>query len=91
MGPSPDDTRRQSFDANDPAVQVLLLAQRIDTLVREKEEDERQIRELAKRIDDVDRLINKGWGMAIIIPILGAALGFILAYGKTILAPWMKQ
>lgn len=90
MSPN-DQDRRHSFDANDPAVQVLLLAQRIDTLAREKEVDEEKIKELERRVDDMDRLINKGWGMAIIIPALGAIAGILMAYGKTIFAPWLRQ
>lgn len=94
------------FDPNDPAVQILLLAQRVENLGREKEGIERDLereradrenseketqkreKELETRIAKIEGSLGKGAGILIGLASIGTIGGFLLAYGKTIFAPW---
>ena len=78
------------FDEHSAIFQVRLLAQRVDTLTREKERIEAEARDDRKRIAKIEYALAVGWGVLIVIPILGAVLGFLFAYGKVIFGPWFK-
>lgn len=83
---------QERFDAefdNNPLFQVKLLAQRVDTLGREKEQIEDQLRDHSKRLGKIEHNLAMGWGILIVLPILGTILGFLFAYGKIIFKPWM--
>lgn len=90
------------FDPNDPAVQILLLAQRVETLGKEKEgierdlERERAEREnsekgLEDRIAKIEGSLGKGAGILIGLATVGTIGGVLMAWGKTIFAPWMGK
>lgn len=90
---------RDPFDPNDPEVQILLLAQRVETLGKEKEaleralekeHKEREAREkkFDERISAMEKSFQRGAGILLVLPFLGTAIGIILAYGKVIFAPW---
>lgn len=94
----PDPKVFMEFDEDDPRYQVRILGLRIDTLTGEKEDIERELREereerkkLDERVASMERTFQRGAGIAIALPILGTILGFLMAYGKTIFAPWMKS
>lgn len=89
----------ERFNPNDPAVQILLLAQRVENLGREKEELERDLereraerenheKDMDKRIAKMERSFQRGAGIIMILPVLGTAMGILIAYGKVIFAPW---
>jgi hypothetical protein len=70
--------------------QVRLLAQRVETLGKEKEELEVENRNLDKRIRKIEHDLPVGWGILVIVPILGAFVGFLFANGKMIFKPWLS-
>lgn len=85
------------FDEDDPRYQVRILGFRVTALGREKEALEKNLikeqearEKLAERVAAMERSFQRGAGVALAIPILGAMLGIVLAYGKTIFSPWMK-
>ena len=88
-----DDTmpQPQEFDENNPYYQIKLLAQRVDTLTREKEGLEEELREQEKRIQAMERSFQRGAGALIVLPIVGTVVGVLLAYGKLIFAPWIDK
>ncbi len=86
----PDVKQYMEFNEDDPRFQVKLLGMRVDTLTREKEEIEKTARELEKRLSAMERTFQRGAGAMIVIPIVGAVVGFLFAYGKVIFAPWTK-
>jgi hypothetical protein len=90
------------FDPNDPAVQILLLAQRVENLGKEKESIERELereraerekvaRNLEDRVAKIEGSLGKGAGILIGLAAIGTVGGTLMAYGKTIFAPWLKQ
>ncbi len=94
--PYVDPKQFMEFDEDDPRFQVRILGMRVDRLTQEKEDIEEELREerterkkLDERVASMERTFQRGAGIAIALPILGTALGFILAYGKVIFAPWM--
>lgn len=87
------------FDENSAAYKVRILALRVDNLgkekemierelEREREERERHEADLEKRIEKIEKSFQRGAGIMMIIPLLGGVVGFLIAYGKTILKPW---
>lgn len=91
-----DPKQFMEFDEDDPRYQVRILGMRIDALTKEKEDIERELREEKierKKLDDrvaaMEITFQRGAGMMIILPIIGAVIGIIFAYGKIIFAPWM--
>ena len=92
----------QSFndiDPNDRRVQIALLAMRLDNLGREKEKLERDLdeersareeheRAIEARIAAMEKSFQRGAGIVMVLPIVGTIIGLLLAYGKTIFAPW---
>lgn len=78
------------FNEHNPFFQIKLLAYRLDALGREKEKLEEADREHDRRLNAIEHALAVGWGVLIVIPILGAILGFVFAYGKIIFGPWFK-
>ena len=78
------------FDEDDPAFQVRILALRVDTLVKEKEELELRLANDEKRLEDIERSLGKGSGILIGLATVGTVGGALMAWGKTIFAPWIK-
>jgi hypothetical protein len=74
---------------NNSLFQVRLLAQRVEALGREKEQLETDIQLHDHRLRNIERNLSMGWGVLIVMPILGAVLGFLFAYGKIIFKPWL--
>jgi uncharacterized protein YheU (UPF0270 family) len=75
------------------------LAQRVDNLCKEKEELERALgkerterseheAELEVRLAKIENSFQKGAGILMVLPVLGTIFGLLVAYGKTIFAPW---
>lgn len=84
-----------AFDETDPRFQVRILSMRVDALTQEKEDIERDLNEerserkkLDERVASMERTFQRGAGVMLVLPIVGAAIGIILAYGKIIFAPW---
>lgn len=85
------------FDEDDPRYQVRILSFRLSALTKEKEAIEQDLRgeraerlKLEGRVAAMERSFQRGAGIALALPILGAMIGIILAYGKTIFAPWTR-
>ena len=81
----------QALHPEDPAVQVYVLATRVEALTKEKENLEKQYALLAERVGKMEKTFNMGAGVLLVIPFLGGAIGFAIAYGKAILKPWTQQ
>ncbi len=67
----------------DPAVQIKILAYRVTVLTREKEN-------LEVRVAKMEKSFNMGAGILLIVPFVGSLIGIMLAFGKSIFAPWLK-
>jgi len=86
------------LDNDDPRLQVKILALRIDNLTREKEhieaelkEEERARKDLDIRVASMEKSFQRGAGALIVMPVVGTFVGLLLAYGRTIFAPWMPK
>jgi hypothetical protein len=86
------------FDPNNPFTALALVSERVANLGKEKEALEKELEKeriardaLDVRVAKMEAAFQRGAGMLMLIPILGTALGLILAYGKIIFAPWTKQ
>jgi hypothetical protein len=91
----PDPRQFMEFDEDDPRFQVRILGLRVDVLTREKEGLEKDLasettkrEKLDERVAAMEKTFQRGAGVMLVLPILGAAIGIILAYGKIIFAPW---
>lgn len=80
----------REFDEKDPAFQVRLLALRIDALVKEKEDIEKSEKELEQRVEKIERSLGRGAGILIGLASVGTIGGALMAWGKTIFAPWIR-
>lgn len=78
------------FNPNNPYTQLALLAQRIDNLGKEKEALETREKELEKRVSRLEASYGKGAGIIIGLGMIGTIGGILMAWGKTIFAPWIK-
>jgi hypothetical protein len=87
------------FNPNNPYTQLALLAQRVDNLGKEKEDLERALDEernerfkhqaaIDERMSKIEGSFQKGAGILMVLPVLGTVFGLLVAYGKTIFAPW---
>lgn len=87
------------FNPNNPYTQLALLAQRVDNLGKEKEDLERLLEhernervkheaEMEVRMAKIENSFQKGAGILMVLPVLGTIFGLLIAYGKTIFAPW---
>lgn len=79
------------FEELNALFQVKLLSQRVETLGREKEEIERDFREADKRLDNIERVLAIGWGVVLVVGILGTVFGFLFAYRTVIFGPWIRS
>lgn len=79
------------FEERNALFQVRLLSQRVETLGREKEGLEREVREADRRLDSIERVLAIGWGVVLVIGVFGTILGFLLAYRTVIFGPWIKM
>jgi hypothetical protein len=85
----------EPFNPHNPYTQVLLLAQRVETLGKEKEALERDLRQerldrldLAKRVSTMENSYQRGAGILIGLSFLGGIVGLLAANWKTIFRPW---
>lgn len=93
--PYTDPRQFMEFDEDDPRFQVRILSMRVDALTKEKEAIEVELHEerderkkLDERVAAMEKTFQRGAGIMLMLPIFGAALGLLLAYGKVIFAPW---
>ena len=93
----PDPKQWMEWDEDDPRFQVRILGMRVDALTKEKEAIEEMLREerierkaIDLRVASMEKTFQRGAGMMIIIPVLGAIFGTLVAYGKFIFGPWFK-
>lgn len=80
----------ETFDPQNPAVQILLLSARVDALTKENSAYLNKCMDLDKRVGELEGALKKGAGILIGLTTVGTALGILLAYGKTIFAPWLR-
>jgi len=59
------------------------LSYRVSVLCKEKEE-------LEARVARLEKLVTMGAGILVVLPIVGSAMGILLAFGKQIFRPWMS-
>lgn len=87
------------FNPNNPFTQLALLAQRVENLGKEKEDLERALeeerreraeheRKIETRLAKIENSFQRGAGILMVLPVIGTIVGLIIAYGKTIFAPW---
>lgn len=87
------------FDPNNPYTAIAILGERIKTLVREKESLERALEKeredrclneaaFEKRMAEIEKSFQRGAGVMLVLPLIGGAIGVLIAYGKTIFRPW---
>ncbi len=81
----------KEFDENDPAFMIRILSLRVDALTKEKEELEKKERDLEDRIARIEGSLGKGAGILIGLATVGTVGGVLMAWGKTIFAPWMAK
>lgn len=80
----------REFDENDPAFLIRILALRVDTLTQEKEDIEKKETELEARVAKIEGSLGKGAGILIGLATVGTIGGVLMAWGKTIFAPWTR-
>ena len=92
----------REFNEDDPRFQVRILAVRLDALTKEKEALEERTKEseakiakrekdLEDRIEAIERSLGKGAGILIGLATVGTVGGVLMAWGKTIFAPWIRS
>lgn len=62
---------------------VVLLAERVMVLTREN-------RDLRRRIVKLEVTYQRGFGVFLVFPFLGAMFGFLATYWSSIFKPWTK-
>jgi hypothetical protein len=88
------------FNPNNPYTALALLAERVKNLGKEKEDIERDLerekaeredheKDLEKRIAKMEKSFQRGAGILMVLPIIGTAVGLLVAYGKLIFRPWV--
>ncbi len=94
----PDPRQFMEFDEDDPRYQVRILSLRLDTLTKEKEDIEDELRDekserkkLDVRVAAMEKTFQRGAGMMILIPVIGAIFGVLISYGNIIFSPWIKK
>lgn len=80
---------QQQFDEESAEFKVRLLAERVAVLTKEKEAIETVCRDLEKRLRDLEGAYQRGAGVLLVIPFIGAAIGLVLAYGKSTMKNWI--
>lgn len=91
--PGKDDPLRtyKEFDENDPNFLIRILSMRVDALTQEKEDMEKKERELEVRVAKIEGSLGKGAGILIGLATVGTLGGALMAWGKTIFAPWIGK
>lgn len=79
------------FNPNNPYTAIALLGERIKQIVEREKAIEKREDELEERIAKIEGSLGKGAGILIGLASLGTVGGFLMAYGKTIFAPWMGK
>lgn len=79
------------FNEDDPRFQVRILAMRLDALTKEKEALEKREKDLENRMEAIERSLGKGAGILIGLATVGTVGGILMAWGKTIFAPWIRS
>lgn len=74
---------------DDPRVQIYILADRVENLTKEKEAVERKYDDLQKRVARMERSFDRGAGVLLVIPIIGAILGWLISYWRVVFKPWI--
>lgn len=82
---------QQALHPEDPAVQVYVLATRVEALTKEKEALEKTCADLSGRLAKIERAFDRGAGILLLVPILGGFVGWIISYWKVISKPWTNQ
>lgn len=81
----------QALHPEDPAVQVYVLATRVETLTKEKEALEKTCAALSERLARIEKSFDRGAGILLVLPILGGIMGWVISYWKVITRPWTNQ
>lgn len=96
-----DPQELDEFNPNNPYTAIALLGERIKQLMAREREIERRFADkekaiterednLEKRIAKIEASLGRGAGILIGLATIGTLGGFILAWGKTIFAPWTQ-
>lgn len=84
-------TLMEAFEPKTAEDQIFILATRVSVLTREKESLERRMLALENKVTIMRRALDRGTGVLMVLPILGALIGVLLAYGRAIFRPWVGQ
>lgn len=79
------------FNPNNPYTAIALLGERVKGLVEREKAIEKREDELEARIAKIEGSLGKGAGILIGLASVGTIAGALMAYGKTIFAPWMGK
>ena len=93
---------QDEFNPHNRDTQIALLALRVENLGREKEEIERHLeiekaerirveKDLNDRVSTLEASYGKGAGILIGLGMIGGIGGVLIAYGKSIFAPWLGK
>ena len=82
---------RQALHPEDPEVQVYVLASRVEALTKEKEKLEKDYTSLNTRVLKMEKSFDRGAGILLVMPVIGAAIGLLLSYWKVLSKPWTNQ
>lgn len=80
-----------ALSPEDPRVQVYILADRVEKLTKEKEVLEKQYAEVNARLSRLETAYDKGSGILLMLPVIGAVMAFLMAYWEKITKPWTSQ
>lgn len=78
-----DDLYQAALEPNTLEGRVILLTERVRVLTREVERSNR-------RTSKLEVAYQRGFGMFLVFPFLGALMGFIATYWSTLFKPWSK-
>lgn len=78
-----EDLYRAALEPNTLEGRVILLTERIRVLTKEVERGQQKIAKL-------EVAYQRGFGMFLVFPFLGALMGFIATYWNTLFKPWSK-
>ncbi len=82
---------RAALNPESPEVQVFVLATRVEALTKEKEKLEREHAALNIRVSKMEKAFDRGAGILLVMPVIGATIGLLLSYWKVISKPWTNQ
>lgn len=67
-----------------PEEKIRFLAYRVQVLTKENED-------LEDRVGKLEKTFHMGAGILLVIPVIGSAVGVVIAFGQKIFKPWMTQ